>query len=49
MQASVPELTDLSKETKATLDLYGPDVTKPGTFPASALLARGLVERGCGS
>src|SRR5206468_1573783 len=36
MQSSVPELTDLSKESPATLDLYGPDVTKPGTFAASA-------------
>jgi hypothetical protein len=46
MQTSVPELTDLSKEKKSTLDLYGPDVLKPGTFAASALLARRLVERG---
>jgi len=46
MQTSVPELTDLSKETAATLELYGPDVSKPGTFAASALLARRLVERG---
>ena len=46
MQRSVPELTDLSGETKATLDLYGPDVAKPGTFAASALLARRLAERG---
>ena len=46
MQTSVPELTDLSGETKETLDLYGPEVTKPGTFAASALLARRLVERG---
>jgi hypothetical protein len=46
MQSSVPELTDISKESKATLDLYGPDVTRPGTFAASALLARRLVERG---
>ena len=45
MQASVPELTDISKESKATLDLYGPDVTKPGTFAASCLLARRLIER----
>jgi Protein of unknown function (DUF1501) len=45
MQTSVPELVDLSKEDKATLDLYGPDVTKPGTFAASCLLARRLVER----
>jgi hypothetical protein len=46
MQTSVPELTGLSQETQETLDLYGPDVTKPGTFAASALLARRLVERG---
>ncbi len=46
MQTSVPELADLSAETRETLDLYGPDVTKPGTFAASALLARRLIERG---
>ncbi len=46
MQTSVPDLTDLRQETAATLEMYGPDVTKPGTFAASALLARRLVERG---
>lgn len=46
MQSSVPELTEIQKESQETLDLYGPDVTKPGTFAASALLARRLVERG---
>jgi hypothetical protein len=46
MQASVPDLTDLSKETRETLDLYGPEVKKPGSFAASALLARRMVERG---
>ncbi|MCB1211705.1 MAG: DUF1501 domain-containing protein, partial [Verrucomicrobiales bacterium] len=46
MQTSVPELTDLSKESKATLDMYGADVTKPGSFAQSAILARRLVERG---
>ena len=46
MQASVPELTDISGESKETMDMYGPDVHKPGTFAASALLARRLVERG---
>ncbi len=45
MQTAVPELMDLSRESKATLELYGPDVQKPGTFAASALLARRLVER----
>jgi hypothetical protein len=46
MQASVPELTDISGESKETLELYGPDVQKSGTYAASALLARRLVERG---
>jgi Protein of unknown function (DUF1501) len=45
MQTSVPDLIDLKKEPKETLDLYGPDVTRPGTFAASCLLARRLVER----
>jgi len=46
LQASVPELTDLSKESKATMDLYGPAAKNPGSFASSALLARRLVERG---
>lgn len=45
MQSSVPELADFSDETEATLDSYGPDVRKPGTFAANCLLARRLVER----
>ena len=46
MQSSVPELVDLSGETRQTLELYGPDVHRPGSFAASALLARRMVERG---
>jgi hypothetical protein len=46
MQSSVPELMDLSHEPKHILDMYGPDVHKPGTFAASCLLARRLTERG---
>ena len=46
MQASVPELTDLSSEPESTWDLYGPDSKKPGTFAANCLLARRMVERG---
>jgi uncharacterized protein (DUF1501 family) len=46
MQASVPELTDLSAESAATFDRYGPESKKPGTFAANCLLARRLVERG---
>ena len=45
MQTSVPELTDFSGESQATLDLYGPKVKEPGSFAASCLLARRLVER----
>ncbi len=46
MQTSVPELTDLSSETRQTFDLYGIEARKPGTFAANCLLARRLVERG---
>ena len=45
MQTSVPELTDISNEPKHILDMYGPDVHKPGSFARCALLARRLVER----
>ncbi|MEL6712165.1 MAG: DUF1501 domain-containing protein [Planctomycetota bacterium] len=45
MQAAVPELTDLSGEPQDVLDLYGPEALEPGTFTASCLLARRLVER----
>ncbi len=46
MQSSVPEVTDLGNEPQGVLDLYGPDVKKPGTFAANCLLARRLAERG---
>ncbi len=45
MQRSVPELMDFSDEPKHVLEMYGPDVHKPGTFAASCLLARRLAER----
>jgi hypothetical protein len=45
MQTSVPELTDISGEPKHILDMYGPEVTTPGTFAASCLLARRMAER----
>jgi len=45
MQSSVPELADLSKESKATHEMYG---TEPGknSFANNCLLARRLIERG---
>ncbi|MDB6155501.1 MAG: hypothetical protein JWL90_3954 [Chthoniobacteraceae bacterium] len=46
MQTSVPDLADFKNEDAATLELYGPDVHKPGSFAQSCLLARRLAERG---
>src|SRR5438270_10446594 len=46
MQASVPDLTDLSKESARTLEMYGPQVREPGTFAHNCLMARRLIERG---
>ncbi len=45
MQASAPELIDLSGESPATLALYGAEPGKP-SFANNCLLARRLVERG---
>jgi hypothetical protein len=45
MQATVPGLTDISDEPEHVLDLYGPDVRKPGTFARNCLLARRMAER----
>ncbi len=45
MQTSVPELTDLSKEPKEVLELYGAEPGKP-SFANNCLLARRLAERG---
>ena len=45
MQSSVPELTDISNEPEHILDMYGPDVRKPGTYARNCLLARRLAER----
>ena len=46
MQTSVPELTDLSSESEKTLQMYGPDVQRKGSYASSAILARRLIERG---
>lgn len=45
MQTSVPEVTNISDEPQHILDMYGPDVSNPGTFAANCLLARRLAER----
>ncbi len=46
MQTAVPELADLSKESKATRDLYGLDDPATAEYGRQCLLARRLVERG---
>ncbi len=45
MQSSVPELLEIAKESKETLEMYGVEPGKP-SFAANCLLARRLVERG---
>jgi uncharacterized protein DUF1501 len=45
MQSAVPELTDISGEPEHILKMYGPEVTKPGTYARNCLLARRLIER----
>jgi Protein of unknown function (DUF1501) len=45
MQASVPELMDISKEPKHVLDMYGAQ-PGDGSFASNCLLARRLAERG---
>jgi uncharacterized protein (DUF1501 family) len=45
LQTSVPDLTDISTESAATLQAYGPEVTRPGSYAANCLLARRLLER----
>jgi uncharacterized protein (DUF1501 family) len=46
MQASVPELADLSDEPNSTWALYGEEAKKSGTFANNCLLARRMAERG---
>lgn len=45
MQTSVPELTDLSTESKSSLAMYGPEVNTTGSFARNCLLARRMAER----
>ena len=45
LQSSAPELMDLSRESAATLSLYGCDPGK-ASFARACLLARRMVERG---
>lgn len=46
MQATAPELVDLSDETSSTLHLYGIDHKATNDFGTRCLLARRMIERG---
>ena len=46
MQTEAPEVLDLSKESKATLDLYGVGVEPTDDYGRRCLMARKLVEKG---
>jgi hypothetical protein len=46
LQTSAPELMDLGKESKETLDLYGIKDPKESSYARNCLLARRLIERG---
>jgi len=46
MQTTTPEIVDLSKESKATLDLYGVGGKETDKFGRACLLARKLSESG---
>lgn len=46
MQSAVPELADMSDESKASLEAYGVKEAGDGTYASNCLLARRLLERG---
>jgi hypothetical protein len=48
LQLSAPEVSDLSRESKATRELYGADDPNPllASYARNCLLARRLIERG---
>jgi hypothetical protein len=46
MQTSVPDLTDMSQESKETLEMYGVQHPGDGSFASNCLLARRMAERG---
>ena len=46
MQEAIPEAVNINSEPQYVKDLYGADVSKPGSFAHNCLMARRLVERG---
>jgi uncharacterized protein (DUF1501 family) len=45
MQTSVPELTNISDESADTIEAYGSEVGKAGSYASNCLLARRLLQR----
>lgn len=45
MQSSVPELVETKSEPQYIKDMYGNEVSKPGSFAYNCLLARRMIER----
>jgi hypothetical protein len=41
----VPDLTDISKESDTTFQMYGEDAKKSGTVANCCLMARRMMER----
>lgn len=46
MQASIPEVADMSDEPDYVFDEYGPDSRNPGTYASNCIMARRLIEKG---
>jgi uncharacterized protein (DUF1501 family) len=46
MQTAVPDVTDVSTESKPTLERYGKAVKRPGSFARNCLIARKLCAQG---
>lgn len=46
MQTAVPEVTDVSQESKEVLERYGKAAKRPGSFARNCLIARKLCEQG---
>lgn len=46
MQTSVPDLLNIHDEPAHILEMYGPDVKRPGSFAYNCLMSRRLAERG---
>ena len=46
MQASIPEVADMSNEPESVFKEYGPDSKNPGSYASNCIMARRLIEKG---